>query len=107
MKRLGGGWLIAWTWVLIVCMPAQTGCGTVYNLATPGGSPSQRVRGKKVDAVPQTAVFGGTRQDLYWLQTLGPVGGGYGWGMVVLSELAACIVLDTLLLPVTIPKNSR
>lgn len=98
--------LIASILMLSVLLLEQSGCGTVYNLATPGGSPSQNVRGRKVEAVPQTAIYGGLRQDLYWAQLGGVGGGGYeAWFLI--WELSACLAFDTVLLPITIPKNWR
>lgn len=98
--------LIAWMLVLSAFLSTLSGCGTTYNLANSGGSPPKSVRGKRVEGVPQTAIYGGIRQDLYWLQTWNVGGGGYG-AWVIIFELTACLALDTILLPVTIPKNAR
>jgi len=96
-RRLAIGWLV----VLAVALPAQVGCGTVYNLAGDGGRSSLSSK-----APPQAAVYGGVRQDLYWIQELGQGLNGVGWAYAVFFELALSLTADTLLLPITIPHSS-
>ena len=84
MKRRVPGLLLS------ISLLAPSGCTSIYNLS--GGGPQ----------FPGPSVYGGTRMNFWVLSQEGAIHGGMQF-LLALIDLPLSFVLDTLLLPITIP----